>query len=564
MLGLLLTAALLVPWMLPLAAAQPVEDPRFFEETGVRIDDDRFWEYFRRRGGTRTFGFPVSHAFTLLGSQVQLFQRHVLQLRSDGSVGVLSLFGRNDLFPYTRINGSTIPGPDPAYLAAAPSDADVEAALTFVSLRVPDVWMGQPVRFLETYLGTVRIEELAADGLLDAGSLPALALELWGLPTSAPSHDPNNPDFVFLRFQNGVMQYDVRTDETQALLLADYFKAILTGEPLPPDLWEAAVSSRFYRQYDPSAPLGVARPADLPDTNLREAFPASVLQRIASMPPAPTPIRPLGPATCLGDEQMHFSPAVPVVGNDILILVTSAASHQHVRLTSPLNPTFVREREGHRGRVWEWTTRASFRGQVEFTFHVDSTVVCAANSVTVLPHPGTPDAAPASTRTPTTNSRVVAPTATPEPTARRAPEDRSERAPTATPVPTSTPAPTATPIPSATPQTVSPSRSTVSRTPAQQSAQKGATVTITVTLLDAAGLPVPNKLVRITSDRPTADSFQPGPDQWTNKQGQVIYTVSSCSPGPVSVVSTYTVEDRSDGITLDERPTVTWTVGSVC
>jgi hypothetical protein len=33
-------------------------DPRYFPETKYRIEDDRFWEFFQRRGGVKTFGYP--------------------------------------------------------------------------------------------------------------------------------------------------------------------------------------------------------------------------------------------------------------------------------------------------------------------------------------------------------------------------------------------------------------------------------------------------------------------------------------------------------------------------
>ncbi len=39
-----------------------------------------------------------------------------------------------------------------------------------------------------------------------------------------------------LRFQRGVMMYDASSHATQGMLLADYFKDILTGTHVPPDL----------------------------------------------------------------------------------------------------------------------------------------------------------------------------------------------------------------------------------------------------------------------------------------------------------------------------------------
>ena len=54
-------------------------DPRFFEETRFRVDRDSFWDFFQKRGGVRTFGYPVSRDFTFLGCQTQFFQRVAMQ-----------------------------------------------------------------------------------------------------------------------------------------------------------------------------------------------------------------------------------------------------------------------------------------------------------------------------------------------------------------------------------------------------------------------------------------------------------------------------------------------------
>jgi hypothetical protein len=84
--------------------------------------------------------------------------------------------------------------------------------------------------------------------------------------------DPKNSNFIYQRWQRGVMHYDRTTGATQGLLLADYFKAIITGQNLPPDVAEAAKASRFYAQYNQTAPNGLARPEALPDTNMTNAF----------------------------------------------------------------------------------------------------------------------------------------------------------------------------------------------------------------------------------------------------------------------------------------------------
>ncbi|MHB1162139.1 MAG: hypothetical protein ACYC3V_17680 [Chloroflexota bacterium] len=55
-------------------------------------------------------------------------------------------------------------------------------------------------------------------------------------------------------------------------MLGDYFKAILTGRNLPPDLNREAAGSSFCRQFDRSKPGSLARPGELPGTNLQGAF----------------------------------------------------------------------------------------------------------------------------------------------------------------------------------------------------------------------------------------------------------------------------------------------------
>jgi hypothetical protein len=102
--------------------------------------------------------------------------------------------------------------------------------------------------------------------------LAGLNLELWGVPISEPAVDPNNGNFVYQRFQRGIMHYDKTTGVTQGLLLADYFKSIITGQNLPADLDQEARGSRFYRQYDASHLNWVARPDQLPNTYLAFAF----------------------------------------------------------------------------------------------------------------------------------------------------------------------------------------------------------------------------------------------------------------------------------------------------
>ncbi len=285
---LLILLTLLTTLLTPLLAALPPQsaaaesdaaagadaDLPYFPETGFRIANAQFADYFAKRGGLRTFGYPVSRQFRFLGTQVQFFQRQIMQIRPDGAVGTLNILDA-DLMPYTRINGSVFPAADPAVISQAPSPADPGYAtkvLDFVQSFAPDTWQGQPVNFDQTFLNTVKYEEAFPDHAMGPEIMPSINLELWGVPTSRPAADPTNAGFVYLRFQRGIMHYDASTGVTQGLLLADYLKSILTGQNLPPDLEAQAKTSRFYKQYNPLYPNSIARPAELPGTDLTNAF----------------------------------------------------------------------------------------------------------------------------------------------------------------------------------------------------------------------------------------------------------------------------------------------------
>lgn len=73
--GRLLAVALLLTVAVPQAraSAQQPADPRYFDETAFRIDNDAFWTFFQRRGSINTFGYPVSRVFTVDGLPVQIF-----------------------------------------------------------------------------------------------------------------------------------------------------------------------------------------------------------------------------------------------------------------------------------------------------------------------------------------------------------------------------------------------------------------------------------------------------------------------------------------------------------
>jgi hypothetical protein len=256
----------------PTATAGPAvaHDQRYFAQTGYRIDNDVIWDYFNRRGGLAIFGYPVSRTFTLQGFTVQFFQRRIVQLGPNGQARLLNTLDPG-LLPYASFNFAIFPPPDPTVTGAAPPPTDVNATLDFVRSRAPDAFDGKPVNFFQTFQGTVAFQVAFPNGG-DQNLLPGIQLEMWGVPTSAPAYDPNNHNFVYLRFQRGIMHYDVGCNCTQGILLADYLKSVLTGQNLPADLDAESRGSIFYKQYDPSKPGWVVDPARLPSTDMTNAF----------------------------------------------------------------------------------------------------------------------------------------------------------------------------------------------------------------------------------------------------------------------------------------------------
>ena len=305
LLSLTLVLGLLSTW---LTTARPVAaqttDARFFEETGFRIDDDAFWAYFSQRGGVRTFGYPVSRDFPLLGFDVQIFQREVLQRQPDGSVRILNLLDEG-LLPYTQINGSVFPPPDAALVKATPSPTDPQYAdkiLRFVQDQAVDSFEGEPVHFGQTFASTVSAQDAFPTGQGEQALLPLMNLELWGAPTSKPARDPHNPNFIYQRFQRGIMHYDKGCGCTQGLLLADYFKALLVGENVPADLAAQARESRFFKQYDRHKGHGLVRPGDLPHTDLIQAFDKQA-PAVTQAQAAPQPTPPAAPTWMQASQQ---------------------------------------------------------------------------------------------------------------------------------------------------------------------------------------------------------------------------------------------------------------------
>ncbi|HLH72275.1 MAG TPA: DUF4232 domain-containing protein [Chloroflexota bacterium] len=254
----------------PYTIAPAIHDERYFPQTGFRIDNDTIWDYFNRRGGVPTFGFPVSRTFLFQGFQVQFFQRRIVQLAPNGQARLLNVLDPG-LMPFNSFNFAAVPPYDAGLVATAPNPTDAAATLAFVQAHAPDTFQGLPVNFYQTFINTVPFIVAFPSGG-NSALVPGFDLEMWGIPTSAPTFDPNNHNFVYLRFQRGIMHFDATCTCTQGLLLADYLKSILTGVNLPADLNQEASTSPFYKQYDPGVPNWVRDPSLLPATDLTNAF----------------------------------------------------------------------------------------------------------------------------------------------------------------------------------------------------------------------------------------------------------------------------------------------------
>jgi hypothetical protein len=242
------------PTNTPLPAPTIRHDDRYFSQTGYRIDDDQVWSFFQSYGGIQTFGFPASRTFTFLGCPVQFFQRQIIQVCPSQGPALINMLDP-DIFPYTHVNGSTFPAPDDTIKNNTPpvnSPTYSSDIIPFIQKTVPDQYGGQQVNFFQYFNNQG-------------------GLTIWGAPISNPQPDPNNGNFIYQRFQRGIMHY-IQGTGTESILLADYLKALMLNQNVPPDLLQEAQGSRFLNQYCPGAPLWLCRPNDLSGTDLTFAF----------------------------------------------------------------------------------------------------------------------------------------------------------------------------------------------------------------------------------------------------------------------------------------------------
>jgi len=267
-----------------------------FPQTGFCITNPAFAEYFRLRGDVRILGYPISRSFTLEGFEVQFFQRVILQMQG-GQVNRLNVLDPS-IMPMTRANQSVFPAPDPAIMAQAPqvgSPTYAQDVVTFVKKVSPDTYNGQPVGFFTLFNTTVPVDVAFPGQTPNPDLVTLLNLEIWGLPTSNPAADPGNGGFIYQRYQRGIMHYDASCGCTQGILVGEYLKAVITGKNLPPDLAADMQGSRYLNQYSPGSPGWVARPAELPNTDMNGAFEQGT--GAVTQPPAPIPVATQAPGT---------------------------------------------------------------------------------------------------------------------------------------------------------------------------------------------------------------------------------------------------------------------------
>ena len=249
------------------SAAADSDDALFYSETGFGVWNPEIRAYFESRGGVETFGYPISNVFTLYGFDVQLFQRQSIQIGPNGAPRGLNIL-QAPYLEYRRFGGLTIPALENSLAASAPqvgSPGYARAVRAFIREHVPDAWRAHNVGFLREFLAAAptdippHLRELAA-------------LEIWGLPLSRPMPDPANANFIYQRFQRGVMHFATTTGATGGLLLGDHLKSLITGHGLSASLAAAASASPLLRQYAPELPLGARHPAAIPGTDLTDAF----------------------------------------------------------------------------------------------------------------------------------------------------------------------------------------------------------------------------------------------------------------------------------------------------
>jgi len=312
-----LTAFVLVSMVAALAPpGTPTEAQGDCFGNGFCITNAAFSKYFRERGGRNIFGDAISRSFTLDGFEVQFFQRLVLQAQA-GGVSRLNILD-DAIMPMTRVNQSQFPKSDPQILAQAPqnpaSPTYADDAINFIKKVSPNDFNGVHVGFFDLFNTTVPVDIAFPGQTPNPGLITLANLEIWGLPTSNPAPDPGNGGFIYQRYQRGIMHYEDTCKCSHGILVGQYFKAVMTGQDLPADLAQDMAGSRFFKQYSPSSPNWIARPGELPSSDLTAAFEPGT-GAVAQPTAGPATQVPIGVATAT------FTPTPGAIGPTVTLQV---------------------------------------------------------------------------------------------------------------------------------------------------------------------------------------------------------------------------------------------------
>jgi hypothetical protein len=319
-----------------------------FGETGFCIGNSSFNGYYNARGGMNTFGPPISREFTFLGFRVQFFQGHIMQLMPNGSVATMNLLDEG-LMPVSHVNTSTFPAPDRTIVGNTPTVNEpnyAERIVEYIRRNAPNEFDGRPVRFFDRFMTTVDLASAFPAGGGSPSLLPLLNLEIWGSVTSAPMVEPRNASFIYQRFQRSIMHYRDACRCTERILLADWFKTVFTGQGLPGDLAEEMVRSPFYLQWSPGSARWLARPDELPSTDLTNAF-------VPDLPGYPTPPAASGPAQ---PPSLVPQPAPAPIGAVVKPSIKLTLSEDRVNKGEEFTIRLEAEAEGGVAALWWWAT----------------------------------------------------------------------------------------------------------------------------------------------------------------------------------------------------------------
>ncbi len=494
LLGVLLLATAGLVGIVTVPTAAEAQQGECFTQTGFCITAPDFQTYFNLRGGVDTFGYPVSREFNLQGFPVQFFQGQILQRLPDGSVATLNLLDPG-LMPATHINGSTFPAADPTLVASTPRLTDPEYAtdiINFLQKNTPNSFAGQPVDFQNTFMDTVSLSTAFPNGGGDPSILPLLNLEIWGAVTSPAEADPNNHDFVYQRFQRGIMHYRSDCKCTERILLADWFKSVMLGSvqaaipptptsnlgpslaalgfqqraavvepmfyqrlaqsagPLPSDLAADMASSPFLNQWQPGGVRGLARPDQLPGTDLTNAF-------VPDLPGYGTPAAAPNQSSNgqSSSSSLRRASRVATRASVARPLEAAAAAASPLAGAAAVAAAATAEAGAAAAAVAEAVAEAEAEAD-------------RPRSATPTPAPPPPTSTPSATPIPDTLTPTLTSTPTSATTVTDTPTATVPATPTSTPTAADTPTATATSTPSSTPTVTLTPTATATATPTNQ------------------------------------------------------------------------------------------------